>query len=333
MDERSAKCRNIKSKRKKNEQCPNPATHGNYCGIHYKHPELFANTDSENSVNRIQAWWRFWRGLRAVRLRGIGYWDRTLNTNDSDFFSMDKVQDISGVYFFSYTDSDRHVYGFDIRSIASLLDRSRNKHEPQNPFTRGVLSDTIQTKIRTCIQWLQKRGISTEWEALQAPTAEQRWRMSIVDLFHSIDELNYYSSPDWFIGLNLYGHQRFYRELYDIWNYRAGLSNTQKEAIVPNHIQTLFRYPPWALFDLSIELIRKLNTKMIERLVMTATDRNDRILGAMYVISTLTLVNRQARLAYPWLYESVSLLPQDTNGDLPIVQEFGWIQNIITLLE
>jgi len=341
-DQTVSHCHNIRSRQKSNLRCLHPASHGDYCGTHYKNPVRFTAitvitviTDTEKTAVKIQKWWMFWRGIRAVKTRGIGYWDRSLNTNDTDFFSTDPVKDISGQYFFSYKDADRHVYGFDVRSIHSLFERSRND-DVLNPFTRVAIPHEVQKKVEYLIQWLQKRKLSTEWEALHPPSPEQQWRMRIVDLFNIIDGLNYYSSPDWFIELNHHGHKRFYREMYDIWAHRAGLSSAQREQIVPNHAQLIFRYPPWVLVDLSMEALRKLNTRLIRILISSAVDREDRILGAMYVISTLTLVNRGARLAYPWLYESVSLLPDNVLatgihglGPIPEIPGFGWIHAVL----
>ena len=67
----------------------------------------------------------------------------------------------------------------------------------------------------------------------------------------------------------------------------------------------MFRHPPWALRGQSLAAMQKLNMNTIRTLITSAEDRNDRILGAMYIVSTLTLVNEDARRAYPWLYESV----------------------------
>lgn len=324
----SGSCGSIRSRAKPEERCPKPATHGDYCGIHYKHPIPFVPSTNASGVTRIQAWWRLWRGLQCVRRHGIGYWDRSLNTNDSDFFSADPLQDICGVYFFSYKDTDHHVYGFDIRSLHTLLTRSRTQNEfATNPFTRTSIPFLVQQNVDSLVKWLQIRHIPTEWEPLQPPTPEQRWRMKVVDLFHTIDELNYYSSPDWLIGLNHYGHQRFYRELYDIWYHRAGLPEEQRNRIVPDHESRMFPYPVWGLYELSLEEMKQFNVQTIHILISSAADRNDRILGAMYVVSTLTLVNRQARTAYPWLYESVSLLPDETMWG-----HIGWIQTVFTSL-
>jgi hypothetical protein len=69
---------------------------------------------------------------------------------------------------------------------------------------------------------------------------------------------------------------------------------------------------------------------VIRQLITAAEDRNDRILGAMYVVSTLTLVNEQARNAYPWLYESVAVDEEDVHipAGAPL---FGWLNHFLAI--
>jgi hypothetical protein len=211
-------CKSVRSKKKINEKCKNPAIHeGSFCGLHNKNPILWVpNIRSLGSGRtqkravmteaglKIAKWYKSVRGLFFVRRQGIGYWDRSILTNDSDFFSTDPIQDIRGIMFISYKDEQNHVYGFDIRSLHSLYIRAeQTEEEPQNPFTRREFPDWLAAKKDKMIAILTKRKISAEWIPIQPPTPEQQWRMKVVDLFHKIDELNYYSSPDWFIGLNL----------------------------------------------------------------------------------------------------------------------------------
>jgi hypothetical protein len=313
-------CANIRSRKYNTEKCQNPATYGKYCGVHYKNPKPWkpstpaqkARTRSEThtlkkeSALKIWNWYKNVRGFYLYKIRGHAYHVRSIATNDTDFFSADPVQDISGSMFFSYKDMDNHVYAFDIRSIYTLIHRARvSGSPPQNPFTRTNLDTTVIRRVNTIVKHLHVHKISTEWAPLEPPTPEQQLCMKVVDLFHIIDELNYYSSPDWFLKLDQDNNLRFYTELHSIWTHRAGLSIAQKSAIVPGFNHQLFRHPPWALRSQSLATMQKLNINTIRTIITSATDRNDRILGAMYVVSALTLVNEDARRAYPWLYESV----------------------------
>ena len=63
------------------------------------------------------------------------------------------------------------------------------------------------------------------------------------------------------------------------------------------------------LNNLSLETIVKYNIQIIENLVKSAIDVDNKMLGTFYVLSSLTLVSQQARDAMPWLYESVVYIP------------------------
>jgi len=350
-------CHSVKSKQNRKERCIAPATHGDFCGNHYRNPSRWTPgspdtiakrvkrrklvkkkaEDTEVAVRKVQRWYRSVHGRYGLRLHGIAYHVRNLCTNDADFFSTDPVSDISGHMFFSYQDVDKHVYGFDIRSVYTLLHRARLEGELAfNPFTRTPFSELTTARIMNLVKWLRNRHFPTEWAPLEPPTPEQQWRMKIVDIFKEIDALNYYSSPDWFIGLDPRGQRKFYSELYSIWTERAGLSNFQRNAIVPQYHQRIFRHPPWALMDQSMESLQRMNTNTIRLLITSAEDRNDRILGAMYVVSTLTLVNSQAREAYPWLHESVFIGPVFHNPVISIQPRFGllgiqWLRELLAV--
>ena len=358
------KCANIKSRKEPKKQCTNNATHGAYCGIHHKHPKPWSPdsigervrhrkakkkgtigvcpTALAKAATQIQRWFVLYHGLRAFRRYGPAYFCRELCTNDSDFFSTESVRDISGGYFISYKDPDNHVYGFDVRSAHTLIYRARTSGESaMNPFTRSVFPTFFLRSVNAQVRWLSARKLATEWAPLAPPTPEQQVRMKVVDLFNKIDELNYYSSPDWFLDLTQRGQRHLYSTLHDIWTHRAGLSMTQKAALVPNFQQRLFRHPPWAIRELPLETVQRLNMATIRMLITSASDRNDRILGAMYVVTALTAVNETARTAYPWLYESIAEeeeapLPAQAGGanrrnGLIQALGIGWLNDLLAL--
>jgi hypothetical protein len=347
------RCSNIKSRKDPKKRCTNSATHGEFCGIHHKHPRPWSPKTPEQHtrnnaiidphiLSKIYKWWTTIRGLYLRRKHGPAYWIRNICVNDCDFFSTESLTDISNAMFYSYKDADNHIYGFDIRSIYTLIYRARLSGETaKNPFTRTELPTKISKQISTLAKFLQRHKISTEWAPLVPPTPEQQMRMKIVDIFTKINELNYYSSPDWFIDLDVENQRNFYNNMYEIWTYRANLSMAQKNLIVPGFANKLFRTPRWALADKDLESLQKLNLSVIRTLIESASDRNDRILGAMYVISALTLVCNTARTAYPWLYETVA----EDNRDVPVVTRaieaprlalanmlgIGWLQDLLAI--
>jgi len=353
MENSYSKCKNIKSKRSPKIRCPNMATHGEYCGIHYKHPNPWEPTITSpgrirritkraaetvvlaTAAAKIQQWFRDTIGRHNVRTRGPAYYSRTLCINDVDFFSTDPISDISGSLFFSYKDNKQHVYGFDLRSITTLITNNGDDETIENPFNRDTIPIAIVRKVQKLVRKRTAHGLTTEWEKLEPSTPIQQYRMKIVDLFQIIDELNYYSSPEWFLNLTLAEHQKFYRQLYAIWTYRANLTANQKRQIVPNYATALFKHSPFIVGTFPIERIQKVNMGVIRVMITSAEDRNDRIIGAMYIISTLTLVCNPAREAYPWLYESVlaheDVIMEPVHPQVHFFGLGGWLNDIFNI--
>ena len=96
------------------------------------------------------------------------------------------------------------------------------------------------------------------------------------------------------------------RELIDIWNYRAQLSNEKKREICHPHGNPFMRldlgylYNTEELLPIQIHILETL-----ELLVNSGIDNDNKYLGATYILGAITLVNQEAASAMPWLYESV----------------------------
>jgi hypothetical protein len=96
----------------------------------------------------------------------------------------------------------------------------------------------------------------------------------------------------------------------------------------------MFRHPPWAIGSQPIETLQKLNMNCMKLLITSAEDKNDKILGAMYVVSALTIVSPAAREAYPWLYESIRednvMIPHAApRVRFPELFGIGWLHDIL----
>ena len=311
-------CKNIRSKRHPGIKCKSPATHGEFCGRHFRNPIRWRpsrgslrricspfTTETREAGTIIATALKFrWR-LRCLLRQGPARFNRSLSNNTADLVSCEEIATLKGPSLFSYQDpTDLHVYAFDIRSIHSLLHHAKlEATDPLNPYTRAIIPVGVVATCQRHVDWCKTHGVAIEWTPLTPPTPEQQWKMKIVELFHQLNELHYYSSPEWFLSMDEGEHRLFYRELYEIWTYRAFLTSVQKNTIVPGYQRTLFQRTPLHIPD-TLEGLQRLNRSVIKHLISSAEDIQDRILGAMYVISAFTMVNEEARVAYPWLYES-----------------------------
>ena len=128
----------------------------------------------------------------------------------------------------------------------------------------------------------------------------------ILSVFQEIDNLGNYTDIEWFTSLQRVNLIRFIRELADIWNYRAQLPITTRREICPPvgnpfHGLNLNTLPNMTFFSLKTETVN-----IIEHMVYRGINNASRALGANFVLCALTLVNTNAAVHLPWLYQSVA---------------------------
>lgn len=174
------------------------------------------------------------------------------------------------------------------------------------------MSERIIKRIMTRIAWLRKRRYVVFYPTGAEMTSEQMWKQKILDLFMKIESYGYYVCCDWFHSMTIQDHQTFYTTLYELWNYRLGLTNVQRNAIVVGHLtkssdRKLFRYQPANLKEYENKPIHwweKVNLYLIESFLTRATDKESQKLGAMYCVMGLVEVNEDAAAVFPWFASS-----------------------------
>ena len=314
------RCANIKSRSHCDVRCGSPATHGDFCGKHFKRPirffdrrrndqrNIFTRSDT-SAVVTIQKWWKWKSSFSRWISQGPASNMRTLCENETEVYSMESIQLVPQVFFFSYADSKKHIWGFDIRSLLQLLSQGQPL---QNPYTREQIPTGIVSRFRKRVDWLRKRKFALLYGLEETITPEQEWNHKVLDIFMKIEALGYLLSTSWFHDLDIKENQKFYRTLYQLWYWRLGLTNAQKDEICPGHQSNnnrLFRKTPEEAVRIHKELKwwKKINLAIITSLIIKGSTKANRGLGAMYVVMGLVSVSEQAAEAYPWIAESLGI--------------------------
>lgn len=255
---------------------------------------------------KIQKCWKRNSYKFYAKLRGPARFNRSLCVNETDFYSMDPLSDIEFSQFFSYKDVDNMIYGFDILSFYNLL--TNTKLNNQNPYNRQPIPKKAISNFKSLINMSKLFGekLNIEFEVDKNLTNPVKIvEMRAVSLFQEIDNLGNYSNVSWFLNLTKPQMIKFIRELYDIWNYRAHLSDIVKIEICPPYGNP-FNYINLEFINSVSELpLKSIILNLIEQFIKNGIDQDSRVLGANYVLCALTLVSTEAALALPWLYESV----------------------------
>jgi hypothetical protein len=289
--------------------------------VFVKHYKLKITGNKPQLLNRLYSFLYFssyiikiqkiFRGMlvrKYKKLRGPASLNRKLCTNTDDFISMEPIEEINFHQFISYKDFDGFIYGFDINSLHNLFLKSEN--EIKNPYNRNLIPESVFKNIRSLIRIgkIIKIHINLNFEDnIKDVSNEKAIELRALSLFQNIDALGNYSNSNWFLSLNRTQLIKLIRELMDIWNYRAQLSNETKRNICPpigNPFRTL--NIQYIITEQNLWNVKKSILEIMEKLVNCGIDRDSKALGAYYVLGALTLVNTDAATSLPWLFQSVN---------------------------
>jgi hypothetical protein len=241
-------------------------------------------------------------------LHGPATHNRKLCTNADDFITMEPIEEINFHQFISYKDKDEFIYGFDINSLHNLFLKSKNTDLLRNPYNRNSFPESVFNTIKHIahLSKILKISINLKFgDDVQNVSNEKLIELRSLSLFQNIDSLGNYSNPQWFLSLNRIQLIKFVRDLYDIWNYRAQLSNEIKRDICPPSGDPFRNLSiPYIHNEPNMSNVRKVILEVLEKLVNSGADKESRTLGAYYVLGCLTLVNETASTSLPWLFES-----------------------------
>lgn len=324
-----------------------------------KHNKLHVSGKKETIIERIINYYkqiecaasiqRVFRGhlvRYSFRLRGVALHNRKMCINQTDFYSLEPIDEIDIRRFISIASDDsssKHIYGYDLMSLVHLF-KQNNNFTVRNPYNREtftftsiyqfyqlfqicklVFSDDVDCNVKLPHMRNIRRQTAvvlpnTQNIIISATSPyEQRLMQSrmLVEIrkypfinrvhyvFMEMDRLGNYSNPEWFLGLEKAGYANFYKKYYQWWNFNPQMTYTVKRNICvlndPFHnISIVTNYT-----TTSLDSFRETCLALIECMVYSGIDDDHKRLGALHVLSLLTLVSPPARHQMPWLYESM----------------------------
>lgn len=271
---------------------------------------IYAFLHFSNYAIKIQSLFRLALQRKFNSFHGPAFYNHKKCTNSTDFISMDPVEEIPSKQFISYKDVDGFIYGFDIVSLHNMICNAKKISELKNPYNRNTIPEYVIENMKKIIKIniLKKTPINLHIEDdTLGLSNEKTIELRTLTLFQNIDSLGNYSNPSWFLSLNRTELIKLVRELADIWDYRAQLSNEMKRKICPpfanpfRNVNIQYMYS-----ENNMNNVKKMVLEVLENLVNTGLDNDAKSLGAFYVLGSLTLVNEEAAQALPWLFQSLS---------------------------
>jgi hypothetical protein len=251
---------------------------------------------------------------KSLKLRGPAIKNLLLCVNDTDFITLEPLQEIPTIHFFSYK-IDHHIYGCSIFSLAEYIKKNGVKQQPYNrsPFPEEVLSDFYALWAIMKIFYKTNENIIKDHSSI---TIEEQHEQILVNLrnirnnsienrirevFMEIDQLGNYTNSGWFIVLSSEQYCIFYRQLFDIWIRLP--RDIQNKIYLLGHPFVGHQRENSSLRD--IEYIREACLFVIENFIYGGGDIEYRKIGALHVLTALTAASINARNSMYWLYESL----------------------------
>jgi hypothetical protein len=245
------------------------------------------------------------------KCHGPAIHNRRMCTNNTDFYTMDELNELPVSQFFSFKDVDGFIYGFDLMSFYNLIYKTNG--QIKNPYNRLPISDKIINDFNSLIRIskILKIPICVEIKDISSDLSKAKnVELKAVALFQSIDALGNYSDSKWFMNLNRTQLIKMFREIIDIWSYRAHLTIDVKRSICPPHGNPFPQVVNFHYLHTAQDLddVRKYILNVLEKLVLSGVDKDNKCLGAYYVLGALTLVSVDAAIALPWLYQALTYI-------------------------
>lgn len=270
--------------------------------------KVFLHLNKMYSALKIQTFFKLLLLKKILRLQGPARIKRSLCTNDTDFYDLDKVTLLDWENFISFQDDDKHIYGFTIKSLFNLYAKNNTNIEcVKNPYNLKDLPPNLYSNLQSLINLYKIMNIKIDinHDISNYVISE---KSKVRDVFNKIDELGNYSNPEWLLKLNKHQLILYLKELKDIFFYRLGLTNIKRFLICP--FQNGDPFYDTNLFSLQLKSYNVILNKTIEvikRFIMYSVSYEDNKLGSYYVLMALTIVSQDARMVLPHLYYSVNI--------------------------
>jgi len=169
-----------------------------------------------------------------------------------------------------------------------------------NPYTTEPIQENAKDRVNELVSYLNKNNVVTMIENTVVLDRTAIVKQKFVDIFSQMEYVGYSCDVTWILNLNASRLKRLYRELEDIWNYRANLSESAKRNIAPpDGILCSTPVHDYNHYHDKLELQEILANELLK--ICGATDPGNMNLGFMYFIISLSFVSRPCFMIHNWV--------------------------------
>ena len=258
-----------------------------------------------DKINILTKKYKQYHFRKINKARGIGYFNRSLINNTTDFLNFTDINDIPAMYLITFKDNLNFIYGFDIRSLLSYIEEL-DSNTINNPYTQKTFTKTFIDNIYILDNYnkhTQKINPTIHNQPTQNITPELKVKRLCVSIFQRMDELELYTQASWFLDLNVIRLKKLYFLIEDIWNYRARLTPVLKKKFVTNGIA--FNWPIFYIKNLTNKIkIQNILLNEFKKFVYQGTTKADCVTASYWILMGLTIVSPAAASGCPSLVQS-----------------------------
>lgn len=245
-------------------------------------------------------------GNLIYKFHGPAWKQPDLCNNKTDFYSLDDLSEVPDNLFFSFLDeNDGFIYGFHIESFINYIEQNTDEAEQLvNPYNRSLISEETIHNANQLWQHLIDRDEATHEVNLEEDEdadEEERCRSKTVRYLQKLDYLGYQTNVDWILGAEVDDLRRMYMVLLHYWIFRAGLDEDARHNIVPFNDP----FSEEAIVDVRVSddkyFIMEELLDVIDMIVSSAYEEDNRRVGCMLVLLALSEVIPQVGEVNPWL--------------------------------
>jgi hypothetical protein len=295
--------------------------------IHDEPIQILQHNDVENHMNSIQSkksskkkiiyrnrFMEYLPQILTIQKWVRKCWSKRIIkcVNNADFISFENLTDIPYPFVYFYEINRNIVQGYDIRSLFLYIHEQLKENptkEIKNPYTSNTFSSRDIENIQNRFAVLRLNDKNTK-QVVEPIDPEIQFRQHVLSIFQKMDLLDNYTNFEWFTDLDMTQLKRLYYEIFDIWAYRAQLTEQVKKNIVKNGIAFPYNYKLVDAFPNNPKNKRRLQNIILDefnRFITEGNTRDDRKLGCMLMLTGLVEVSIPASNAMPQYVQSAGI--------------------------
>ena len=139
-------------------------------------------------------------------------------------------------------------------------------------------------------------------------TEEQELDQYIIKIFQKIDTFGYNTNISWFSNLTENNLYKLWFYLEDIWNYRANLSNEEKNNIINHSVKPFSIFYKYKHKQINITNKVQLQNHILDDFdlfLSYSKNREYSNIGCLYILTSLSMVSIDCLQTMPWLNQIV----------------------------